>query len=102
METQGNNCPKCGGSMIPGVLKYESETYNSAGQNPLMAKSLQSQLPGVYERADAIPYWEEKTGQKTGFIWKTDEYRILKLKGFRCSICGYVELYTILKDYEES
>ena len=37
--------------------------------------------------------WREKTGEKKGFLFKSDEVRTLALKGRRCLQCGYIELY---------
>jgi hypothetical protein len=37
--------------------------------------------------------WREKTGEKKGFLIKSDEVRTLAVKGRRCLECGYIELY---------
>jgi len=37
--------------------------------------------------------WREKTGEKKGFLIKSDEVRTLMVKGRRCLECGYIELY---------
>jgi hypothetical protein len=93
MESKSLACPKCGGSMKQGEIKFEVEQYSSSSQNPFMAKSISSPLPGMYDRASSTPYWQEKTGKKTGFIIKTDEIQIMPLIGFRCSLCGFIEIY---------
>jgi hypothetical protein len=86
--------------MISGEIKYEVEQYSSTSQNPFMAKSISSPLPGLYDRANSTPYWQEKTGRKTGFIIKSDEIRIMPLIGFRCSLCGFLEIYADLNKVE--
>jgi len=37
--------------------------------------------------------WREKTGERKGFIIKSDEVRTLTVRGRRCLSCGYLELY---------
>ena len=37
--------------------------------------------------------WREKTGEKKGFLIKSDEVRTIVVKGRRCLECGYIELY---------
>lgn len=37
--------------------------------------------------------WREKTGRKSGRIFKSDEEKTLKIVGQRCKICGYIEFY---------
>jgi predicted nucleic-acid-binding Zn-ribbon protein len=37
--------------------------------------------------------WREKTGEKKGFLIKSDEVRTMTVKGRRCLQCGYIELY---------
>jgi hypothetical protein len=37
--------------------------------------------------------WREKTGEKKGFLIKSDEVRTMAVKGRRCIACGLVELY---------
>jgi hypothetical protein len=38
--------------------------------------------------------WREKTGEKKGFLIKSDEIRTMAITGKRCIDCGYIELYT--------
>jgi len=38
-------------------------------------------------------YWEERTGEKKGFIFKRDETRRMSVAGLRCTVCGFIELY---------
>jgi len=42
---------------------------------------------------EAEMMWKEKTGKKTGWLVKTDEEKIWKIKGLRCLECGYIEFY---------
>jgi len=37
--------------------------------------------------------WREKTGEKKGFLFKSDEVRTLTVKGYRCRGCGLIELH---------
>ncbi len=37
--------------------------------------------------------WREKTGEKKGFLIKSDEIRNFNIKGRRCILCGYIEFY---------
>jgi predicted nucleic-acid-binding Zn-ribbon protein len=37
--------------------------------------------------------WHEKTGEKKGFLIKSDEVRTMAVTGRRCLQCGYIELY---------
>ena len=36
---------------------------------------------------------EEKTGERKGTFFKRDETKKIAVSGFRCTLCGYVELY---------
>jgi hypothetical protein len=37
--------------------------------------------------------WREKTGQKTGWLIKSDEEKTMTISGLRCEKCGHIELY---------
>jgi hypothetical protein len=37
--------------------------------------------------------WEEKTGEKTGFIFKREEVKQMKIIGYRCKLCNFIEIY---------
>jgi predicted nucleic-acid-binding Zn-ribbon protein len=37
--------------------------------------------------------WREKTGEKKGFLIKSDKVRNMAVTGRRCLECGYIELY---------
>ena len=49
-------------------------------------------MGGVTSSEDVGLRWREKTGEKKGFIWKSDEVRTLAIRGSRCRGCGYIEL----------
>jgi hypothetical protein len=86
-------CPKCGGGMHKGAMKYmvNSGSMSGFGGNlELPTGGFQNTM--LTETRDFI--WEEKTGRKIGFIIKRDEKRQMSLEGLRCSLCGFVELYT--------
>jgi predicted nucleic-acid-binding Zn-ribbon protein len=86
-------CPKCGGAMIDGAIRFDSDTVMPSQMNAYMTGIPSSPLPNVYQSSTSRPYWEEKTGRKTGFILKSDEKKMFKIKGLRCSLCGYIEIY---------
>lgn len=86
-------CPKCGGAMIDGAIRFDSDTVMPSQMNAYMTGIPSSPLPNVYQSSTSRPYWEEKTGRKTGFIIKSDEKKMLRIKGLRCSLCGYIEIY---------
>jgi len=50
-------------------------------------------LGGVGTTYEERVKWREKTGEKKGFLFKSDEVRTLAVKGRRCLQCGYIELY---------
>ena len=47
----------------------------------------------MVEGITSEPIWEEKTGERTGLIFKRDEVKQMKLDGYRCSLCNYIEIY---------
>lgn len=100
MNAMEEKCPKCGGVMILGEIRFDSDTVMPSQMNAYMTGIPNSPLPNVYQNSTSRPYWEEKTGRKTGFILKSDEKKILKIKASRCSLCGYVEMYAVEKPEE--
>jgi predicted nucleic-acid-binding Zn-ribbon protein len=50
-------------------------------------------LGGVEMTQEERVKWREKTGEKKGFLIKSDEVRTLAVVGRRCLECGYIELY---------
>ncbi|UCD43793.1 MAG: hypothetical protein JSV27_06450 [Candidatus Bathyarchaeota archaeon] len=85
-------CPKCGGNMVDGELSYFAERSSVQSNMPFSGIPVPefSTTQGVNETI----FWEEKTGKKTGIIFKRDETRRMGLRGFRCTLCNYVELFT--------
>jgi len=90
-------CPKCGGDMNEGEIRFDSEAVMPSQMNAYMTGLPTSPLPAVYQGSSSKPYWEEKTGRRTGFIIKSDETKTLRIKGLRCTLCGYVEMYAVEK-----
>lgn len=89
-----SECPKCGGEMIQGeayveVTTSQSSSMMSGMMNPMSSMNLGSVDMTREERVK----WREKTGEKKGFIIKSDEVRTLNVRGMRCLECGYIELY---------
>ncbi len=86
-------CPKCGGAIVEGEIRFDSDTVMPSQMNAYMTGIPGGPVPSVYQSSTSRPYWEEKTGRKTGFIIKSDERKTLKIKGYRCTLCGYIEMY---------
>lgn len=86
-------CPKCGGNMVEGELRYFVERSSVQSMMPFEGIPVPefSTTQGVNETI----FWEEKTGRKTGLIFKRDETRQMGLRGVRCTLCKYVELYAL-------
>ena len=86
-------CPKCGEEMKDGMVRFFTDEYKQGNLSPFLSGFSPTQLESktsIYE-----PFWEEKTGKKTWFLIKTDEKVRLIIKGKRCKVCGYVEIYVI-------
>lgn len=86
-------CPKCGGKMVEGAVKYMMESSMS---DPMGTFSTGLPVGGMSRMTSEVSmsaHWEEKTGKKTGLIFKSDETRKIRLRGLRCTACGYIELY---------
>ena len=86
-------CPKCGGKMVEGAVKYVMES--SVG-DPMGSFSPGLPMGGMSRMTSEVSrnaHWEEKTGKKTGLIFKSDETRQIRLRGLRCTACGSIELY---------
>ncbi len=65
--------------------------------NPMM-RGMMSPMPSMNIGDVAMTQeerikWREKTGEKKGFLIKSDEVRTMAVKGMRCLKCGYIELY---------
>jgi predicted nucleic-acid-binding Zn-ribbon protein len=94
-------CPKCGGEMKAGEIRFDSDTVMPSQMNSYMTGIPNSPLPNVYQSSTSRPYWEERTGRRTGFIIKSEEKLRLKVTGLRCALCGYIELYATQKRDED-
>jgi len=86
-------CVRCGEEMV------EGEAYMSVpvSQGSSMMGGMMS-IPGmgmgnIGVTEEAGLRWREKTGERTGFLFKSDETRTMAVKGRRCPGCRYVELY---------
>ena len=89
-----SECPKCGGEMIQGEAYVDVSVPSS---NPMMS-GMMSPMPGMSMGGAGMTQeerikWREKTGEKKGFLIKSDEVRTMAVKGRRCLQCGYLELY---------
>ncbi|MCW3978619.1 MAG: PF20097 family protein [Candidatus Bathyarchaeota archaeon] len=85
-------CPKCGGEMKRGRVRYTTEQTSGS---PMMGMA-DFPMRGIDRMSQSVTssvFWEEKTGAKTGLIFKRDETKRMELHGLRCTICGYIELY---------
>ena len=89
-----SECPKCCGKMIQGEAYIDVDVSST---NPAMG-GIMSSLPGMNLGGASMSQekrikWREKTGEKTGFLIKSEEVRTMSVKGIRCLECGYIELY---------
>jgi len=71
------------------VTASSSSPMMSGMMNPMSSMN----IGGVDMTREERVKWREKTGEKKGFILKSDEVRTLTVKGRRCLECGYIELY---------
>ncbi len=92
-EVQPKVCPKCGGSMVQGGISVPIEKMNVPPMGPMTPGFMHQGLPPGIETFTTAPMWEEKTGEKKGFIFKRDEVKQMKIVGYRCSLCNFIELY---------
>jgi len=86
-------CPKCDGEMVDGEAYVNTPMMSGSpmmgGMMPIPAIS----MGGIAPTEDTVLRWREKTGEKKGFLFKSEEVRTLAVRGRRCRGCGYVELY---------
>ena len=94
-ETEINICTKCGGSMVIGRIVVPIERLSTPEMGQLTPGFMRESLPPIVEDFTTVPIWEEKTGEKTGLIFKRDKLKTLKLKAYRCELCNYIEIYAI-------
>jgi hypothetical protein len=88
-------CPKCGGGMRRGALYVSVELSASTQQ-------LSHYLPSTFG-GGGIPssggvvgrriFWEERTGEKKGFILKREKRKKIDVTGLRCIVCGFIEIF---------
>ncbi|MFH2112091.1 MAG: hypothetical protein ABIJ47_12630 [Candidatus Bathyarchaeota archaeon] len=86
-------CPKCGGEMVEGEAYVNVPVMPGGsmmgGMMPIPAVS----MGGIAPSEDTGLRWREKTGEKKGFLFKSEEVRTMTVKGRRCTGCGLIELY---------
>lgn len=92
-EAQQKACPKCGGSMVEGGVSIPVEKMNVPAMGQMTPGFMHQGLPPGIETFTTAPMWEEKTGEKKGFIFKRDEVKTVKIIGYRCKLCNFIELY---------
>ena len=87
-------CSKCGGEMIQGEA-YVDVNISSASHtmSGMMSPMTGMNLGNIGMTREERIRWREKTGQKKGFLIKSDEIRTLSVKGRRCLECGYIEFF---------
>ncbi|MBS7652469.1 hypothetical protein KEJ13_04990 [Candidatus Bathyarchaeota archaeon] len=93
MSQEERTCPKCRGSMRRGELQIPIERLHPQSISPYSSGALFGGMPTFEEVNVGKPYWEERTGEKKGVIFKREEAKRLTISGFRCTRCGYIELY---------
>jgi hypothetical protein len=81
--------------MVEGRIKVPMERMTARTMNQISPGLDYLNLPGDIRESYVSPSWEEKTGEKTGFIFKRDEVIEMKIHGYRCRICNYIEIYAI-------
>lgn len=86
-------CPKCNGEMREGeaFISIETSSVQSSTNFGIAIPGMGTQC-GETIREEGIQ-WREKTGRKTGWFIKSDEEKIMRILGMRCTECGYVEFY---------
>ena len=93
MSDEKGVCPKCGGEMVEGRLTVPFERMSSNTMSQFTPGLDMGGIPRIVEAVSTSPRWEEKTGKKTGLIFKRDETRKMMMAGRRCTLCNYIELY---------
>jgi len=77
--------------MIQGEAYIDIQT--SSASDPMSGMMPGMSLGGIGESREESIKWREKTGEKKGFLFKSDEIRTMKVIGRRCLECGYIEFY---------
>jgi predicted nucleic-acid-binding Zn-ribbon protein len=92
-EDKPKVCPKCGGEMVEGGVTVPIEKMNVPAMDQLTPGFMHQGLPPGIETFATAPVWEERTGEKKGFIIKRPEVKKMKVVGHRCSLCNFIEFY---------
>jgi hypothetical protein len=92
-EAKPKICPKCGGSMVEGGVSVPVEKMSAPAMGDMTPGFMHQGLPPGIETFTTAPMWEEKTGEKTGFLFKRDEVKQMKIVGYRCTLCNFIELW---------
>jgi hypothetical protein len=80
--------------MVHGNLKYWFKRAVKQGMGMGMGeRTILNDLADISSTDALDVHWEEKTGEKKGFIFKREELKELKVQGYRCTACNYLELY---------
>ncbi|MBC8498076.1 hypothetical protein ISS40_04050 [Candidatus Bathyarchaeota archaeon] len=88
-------CPKCGGRMVLGEVKYWLKSVSQGQMSPFVQQMPIQDLTSMAETETRAFFWEEKTGEKKGWLFKRDEVREMGLKGYRCVACSFIEFYAV-------
>jgi predicted nucleic-acid-binding Zn-ribbon protein len=92
-EESSKVCSKCGSEIVEGRIGVPIEKINTPEINRMTPGFMQQSLPPTIETFTSEPIWEERTGEKKGFIIKRPEIKKMKLIGYRCKKCNYLEFY---------
>ena len=104
-----SECPKCSGEMRYGEAFIRFTTSGGQSSSGFGRMGIPGMgVPSSYVTVEEKIKWREKTGQKKGWLIKSEERKTLNLYGKRCTVCGYIEFYAldrknkqILKDLQE-
>ena len=87
-------CLRCGAETIEGEAYISVEAPSSPmGGGMMSMPGMGMSMGNVGVTTEERLRWREKTGEKKGLIFKSDEVRTMVVKGRRCPECGHVELY---------
>ena len=80
--------------MIRGEAYVDIETpSDNIMMSPMMSSITEMGRGNIGMTHEERIKWREKTGEKKGFLIKSDEIRTIAVTGKRCLKCGYIELY---------
>lgn len=86
-------CPKCGGVMVEGELYVNVPVPSGTSMMGGMISMPGMNIGNIGVTEEMGLRWSEKTGEKKGFLIKSDEVRTMAVNGRRCLGCGLIELY---------